>query len=241
VVFAEYRHEYDHDTKEDDGQFFVGLDYQPGAGFSNMALTRASEARVNSLIQNKEAAQRQVMENIQIQYQQFASAKSRELSLVSAVAGAQIVLDSYQRQFIAGRKSWLEVLNAVRELSDYQVNLVQTRSDILGSFYKLQVDFSLMPWQVYAHNRQPVKMFSVQDPVKEWVNNQQSRAQSKQFGYGQQSKAQDEYIQVNLPAHIEQQLDQGAYIMLDEQGNPTNVTVEKPELNNINDSQADTE
>lgn len=29
--------------------------------------------------------------------------------------------------------------------------------------------------------------------------------------------------------------------MLDEQGNPTNVTVEKPELNNINDSQADTE
>lgn len=241
VVFAEYRHEYDHDTKEDDGQFFVGLDYQPGAGFSNMALTRASEARVNSLIQNKEAAQRQVMENIQIQYQQFASAKSRELSLVSAVAGAQIVLDSYQRQFIAGRKSWLEVLNAVRELSDYQVNLVQTRSDILESFYKLQVDFSLMPWQVYAHNRQPVKMFSVQDPVKEWVNNQQSRAQSKQFGYGQQPKAQDEYIQVNLPAHIEQQLDQGAYIMLDEQGNPTNVTVEKPELNNINDSQADTE
>jgi len=174
TVYAEYKHTYDHDTNEDDGQFYVGLNYQPGAGFSNLALTRASEARVNSLIQNKEAAQRQVMENIQIQYQQFASARSRELSLVSAVAGAQIVLDSYQRQFIAGRKSWLEVLNSVRELSDYQINLVQTRSDILGSFYKLQVDFSLMPWQKYVHNRQPIKMFSVKDPVKEWVNTQQT-------------------------------------------------------------------
>lgn len=239
VLYAEYKHTYDHDTNEDDGQFYVGLNYQPGAGFSNLALTRASEARVNSLIQNKEAAQRQVMENIQVQYQQFASAKSRELSLVSAVAGAQIVLDSYQRQFIAGRKSWLEVLNAVRELSDYQVNLVQTRSDILGSFYKLQVDFSLMPWQVYAHNRQPVRTFSIQDPVREWVNNQHSTAQSKQFGYGQTPTTQDEYIEVNLPAYVEQQLDQGAYIMIDEQGNPTTITVEESEATDAEPTNTD--
>ncbi|EGK14913.1 TolC family protein [Psychrobacter sanguinis] len=243
TVYAEYKHTYDHDTNEDDGQFYVGLNYQPGAGFSNLALTRASEARVNSLIQNKEAAQRQVMENIQIQYQQFASARSRELSLVSAVAGAQIVLDSYQRQFIAGRKSWLEVLNSVRELSDYQINLVQTRSDILGSFYKLQVDFSLMPWQKYVHNRQPIKMFSVKDPVKEWVDTQQNNVQSKQFGYGQQRQPQpqDEYIQVNLPASVEQQLNQGAYIMIDEAGNPIKITVEKPEMDELNNSPAGTQ
>ncbi len=228
VVYAEYKHTYDHDTNKDNGQFYVGLNYQPGAGFSNLALTRASEARVNSLIQNKEAAQRDVMESIQVQYQQFASARSRELSLVSAVAGAQIVLDSYQRQFIAGRKSWLEVLNAVRELSDYQVNLVQTRSDILGAFYKLQVDFSQMPWQVYAHNRQPVKMFNVKDPIKEWVSGKYNKSQSQQFGYGKQPQTQDEYIQLNLPAYAEQQLNQGGYIMIDDKGNPINMTIEKP-------------
>lgn len=234
TLYAEYKHTYDHDTKEDEGEFYVGLNYQPGAGFSNLALTRASEARVNSLIQNKEAAQREVMENIQVQYQQFASARSRELSLVSAVAGAQIVLDSYQRQFIAGRKSWLEVLNSVRELSDYQINLVRTRSDILGSFYKLQVDFSLMPWQTYANNRQPVQMFSIKDPVKDWVNNQQTRrVQSNSFGYGQDNtvEVEDEYIEVNLPASVKQQLDKGAYIMIDEKGNPVRVTEENSEIN----------
>ncbi|MFP3354870.1 TolC family protein, partial [Pseudoalteromonas sp. SIMBA_153] len=85
------------------------------AGFSNFALARASQAEVNSLVQNQEAARRNVIENIQVQYQQFVSAKDRETSLVAAVAGAQIVVSSYRRQFIAGRKSWLEVLNAVRE------------------------------------------------------------------------------------------------------------------------------
>ncbi|WP_011960034.1 MULTISPECIES: TolC family protein [Psychrobacter] len=221
TVYAEYKHTYDYDNKEDDGQFYVGLNYQPGAGFSNFALTRASEARVNSLVQNKEAAQRNVMENIQVQYQQFASARSRELSLVSAVAGAQIVLDSYQRQFIAGRKSWLEVLNAVRELSDYQIRLVQTRSDILGAFYKLQVDFSLMPWQTFAKNRQPVKMFKVSDPVKDWMNTQNiTTPQSQKFGYGQPTVVNagqpDEYIQITLPADAQHQLNQGGYIVLND-------------------------
>ncbi|WP_164172281.1 TolC family protein, partial [Streptococcus pneumoniae] len=73
-----------------------------------IALAKASEARVQSLIQSQEAVRRTVMENIQTQYQQFISARDQELSLTAAVAGAQIVLNSYRRQFIAGRKSWLE-------------------------------------------------------------------------------------------------------------------------------------
>ncbi len=280
TLFAEYKHTFDHDNNEDDGKFFVGLNYQPGAGFSNFALTRASEARVKSLIQSKDAAQRGVMEDIQVQYQQFASAKSRELSLVSAVAGAQIVLESYQRQFIAGRKSWLEVLNAVRELSDYQIMLVQTRSNILGAFYKLQVDFSLMSWQQrFGHNRQPVKMFSVTDPVKDWMSKQPNTVDSSHFGYNQGAttslnnggisspsftqtgvsnvnltttglngsnlndpinnlglsnpnstqtdlSSDDEYIHIALPASAESQLEDGSYIMIDEQGQPVVVTLD---------------
>ena len=168
TVYAQYQHAYYHKDNENDGKFSLGLSYDPGAGFSNLALARASEARVNSLVQNQEAARRSVMEDIQVQYQQFASAKDRENSLIAAVAGAQIVVSSYRRQFIAGRKSWLEVLNAVREHSDYQIQLVQTRADILGAFYKLQVDFGLMPWQQFAHNRQPVKLFKPTDPVRDW-------------------------------------------------------------------------
>lgn len=215
TIYAQYEHAYYHEDKEDDGKFSLGLSYEPGAGFSNLALARASQARVNSLIQNQEAARRSVMEDIQVQYQQFASAKDRESSLVAAVAGAQIVLNSYRRQFIAGRKSWLEVLNAVREHSDYKLQLVQTRADILGSFYKLQVDFGLMPWQKFAHNRQPVRLFRPMDPVKEWLNHQDQKNTGRNLGYTIEDN--EPYTEIRLPAEAQARLDRGEMVLVTEE------------------------
>ena len=93
TLYAQYEYDYYHDDKNNnndnnDGEFSVGLSYDPGAGLSNLALAQASEARVNSLVQSKEASRRLVLETIQTQYQQFASAQDQERSLIAAVAGA---------------------------------------------------------------------------------------------------------------------------------------------------------
>jgi len=158
-----------------------------------------------------------VIENIQVQYQQFVSAKDRETSLVAAVAGAQIVVNSYRRQFIAGRKSWLEVLNAVREQNDYQVQLSQTRADMLGAFHRLQVDFGIMPWQQFGQNRQPVSLFKPTDTVKAWINKQDKKRASQNLGYKPEvSGLDEEYIEIRLPAEMEDSLNRGARIMLNE-------------------------
>ena len=79
TVYAQYEHAYYHDDNENDGKFSLGLSYAPGAGFSNLALARASQAQVNSLVQTQEASRRQVIENIQVQYQQFVSAKTEKI------------------------------------------------------------------------------------------------------------------------------------------------------------------
>ena len=215
TVYAQYEHAYYHENNDNDGKFSLGLSYAPGAGFSNFALARASQAQVDSLIQNQEAARRNVIENIQVQYQQFVSAKDRETSLIAAVAGAQLVVNSYRRQFIAGRKSWLEVLNAVREHNDYQVQLVQTRAEMLGAFYRLQVDFGIMQWQQFSHNRQPVTLFSPTNSVKQWLNEQDKNSTRRELGYGEDI-AQEEYIEIRLPATAERDLDNGHYLMLNE-------------------------
>lgn len=217
TVYAQYEHAYYHDDNENDGKFSLGLSYAPGAGFSNLALARASQAQVDSLVQSQEASRRSVIENIQVQYQQFVSAKDRETSLVAAVAGAQIVVNSYRRQFIAGRKSWLEVLNAVREQNDYQVQLAQTRADMLGAFHRLQVDFGIMPWQQFGQNRQPVSLFKPTDPVKAWINKQDKKRASQNLGYKPEvSGLDEEYIEIRLPAEMEDSLNRGAHIMLNE-------------------------
>ena len=176
TLYAQYEYDYyhnnDNDNNENGGDFSVGLSYDPGAGLSNLALARASESRVNSLTQSQEASRRAVLETIQTQYQQFASAKDQERSLVAAVAGAQIVVSSYRRQFIAGRKSWLEVLNAVREHSEYQAQLVESRTAIIGTYYKLQVDFGMMPWQQFDKSRQSEPLYNPLDPIKNWLSRQ---------------------------------------------------------------------
>lgn len=180
TLYAQYEYDYYHDSdsQDSDGEFSVGFSYDPGAGLSNLALARASESRVDSLVQSKEASRRLVLETIQTQYQQFASAKDQERSLIAAVAGAQIVVSSYRRQFIAGRKSWLEVLNAVREHSQYEAQLVEIRASIIAAYYKLQVDFSLMSWQQFDQSRQPEPLFSPLSVVKDWLGSQDTTPNS---------------------------------------------------------------
>lgn len=159
-VYAQYQHTFEHENNEDDGEFSVGMSYDPGAGFSSIALTRAANARALSLTQTQEATRRTVMEGLQTQYQEFASSRDREQSIKLAIEGAKLVVDSYGRQFIAGRKSWLEVLNAVREHTQYEQQLLEVQSQMVASFYKLQVDFGAMDWQTdYTSMHAPVNEF----------------------------------------------------------------------------------
>lgn len=230
TIYAQYEHAYYHEDSENDGKFSLGMSYTPGAGFSNLSLARASQAQVDSLVQTQEASRRGVIENIQVQYQQFVSAKDRETSLVAAVAGAQIVVSSYRRQFIAGRKSWLEVLNAVREHNDYQVQLAQTRADILGAFHRLQVDFGIMQWQKFGHNRKPVTLFRPTDPVKEWLNKQDKKNSSPTMGY--RPEMNEEYIEISLPAAMEESLNKGDLIMLNEDYSITPIVDQNDVRNN---------
>ena len=179
-VYVQYQHTFKIEEKRNKGDFSMGLSYDPGAGFSNMALARASQARAQSLAQSQEAARRNVMESLQTQYQEFISAKDKERSLLSAIDGAQIVVDSYGRQFIAGRKSWLEVLNAVRELSDYQKQLLEVQSQMVASFYKLQVDFGAMPWQKnHKSLTEPVVEFRPYRHFMDWAETYTGKIKSR--------------------------------------------------------------
>ena len=159
-VYAQYQHTFEHKNNKNDGKFSLGMSYDPGAGFSSLALTRAANARAISLTQTQEATRRVVMESLQTQYQEFISSRDKERSIKLAIDGAKLVVDSYGRQFIAGRKSWLEVLNAVREHTQYEQQLLEVQSQMVASFYKLQVDFGAMDWQLEHHTiHTPVSEF----------------------------------------------------------------------------------
>lgn len=122
------------------------LQYTTGAGFANWRQHQAAQARVTALQQATLAARRDV--NIQLQYDQqdYLSAASRISGLHAAASGTEHVRDSYERQFIVGRKSWLDVMNAAREVEQNAYQLAEAQSLLLGAYYRLQLQTGQMVW-----------------------------------------------------------------------------------------------
>lgn len=162
-LYAQYQYQYTQKGRSS-SDFSIGLNYDLESGLSSFALASAADHQVNSLRQSQEATRRTIAENIATQYQQFVSAKDQQKSLQTAVKGGSLVVQSYERQFIAGRKSWLDVLNAVREESQYKQQLLQTQIQMIGAFYKLQIDLGQMPWQEHSIIA-PVATFSLTDAI----------------------------------------------------------------------------
>lgn len=122
-----------------DPAVFIGLRYTPGAGFSTQAEAAAIGSRIASLEHTAEAACLEILETLNTDREEWLSAQPRIQALTGAVDGSQQVLDSYSRQFTAGRKTWLDLLNAVRELTQNQMALADARASQLGSAYRLQL------------------------------------------------------------------------------------------------------
>ncbi|MFJ2715156.1 TolC family protein [Pseudomonas sp. NPDC087346] len=118
---------------------FLGVRYTPGAGFATGVQADALSARVASVDQSVEAAYREQREAMTADREDFTSSLERLRALEDAVAGAQQVLDSYSRQFTAGRKTWIDLLNAVRELSQNQFAQAESQAAMTAALYRLQL------------------------------------------------------------------------------------------------------
>jgi adhesin transport system outer membrane protein len=118
---------------------FVGLQYTPNAGFSNQLQAQALLTRVDSSEQLVQAAQREVQEAFENDREEMVSSKAKVSAIARAVAGSQSVLASYLRQFQGGKKSWLDVLNAVRELTQNEYTLADAQAAWMAAAYKYQV------------------------------------------------------------------------------------------------------
>ena len=118
---------------------FVGLRYTPGAGLATAVEAQALASRAASLEQAVDTAVREVTENLFTDRDEFNSSRSRLLALERAVKGSESVLESYTRQFTASRKSWLDLMNAVRELAQNQYAMADSHAAMMAALYRLQV------------------------------------------------------------------------------------------------------
>jgi adhesin transport system outer membrane protein len=118
---------------------FLGIRYSPGAGFANFVEAQAIGTRIASSEQAVEVATREMQQILQNDREEFINARSRIAALEKSVVSSALVLESYQRQFQAGRKQWQDLLNQVRELAQNQYALADAQAAMVGSMYRLQI------------------------------------------------------------------------------------------------------
>jgi adhesin transport system outer membrane protein len=118
---------------------FIGLRYATSAGFTNQLQAQALASRVASAEELIEAAATDLRQTIMVDQDEYVNAKARIHKLEQSVRGADQVLASYQRQFEAGKKTWQDLLNAVRELAQNQYALADARASMQGAVHRLQI------------------------------------------------------------------------------------------------------
>ena len=114
------------------------LQAQPGAGFSALSGVDAAIARREAARMAREAAERSTNERVTLDWNEWVAARLRQENAAQSRTMSTDVFESYTRQYVIGRKSWIDVLNAVREATLAQFALEDARAQVIAASLRLR-------------------------------------------------------------------------------------------------------
>lgn len=120
-------------------RFFIGLSATPGAGLSLLSGVDAALARLQANEAEMDTARRNLIEQVSIEHISVLTQQQRLRSLVAGLRWIQAMVDSWDRQFLAGRKTWVEVMNAARELAQAHSVLAEVEVAQVVASWRLAV------------------------------------------------------------------------------------------------------
>ena len=120
------------------------LQAQPGAGLSAKAGVDAAVARREGARAAHDTAEREVRERFAIDWNEAEATRERLGNAGEASTTSTQVFESYARQYVIGRKSWNDVLNAVREATQAQFVLEDTRAQAIAASLRLAAQTGIL-------------------------------------------------------------------------------------------------
>lgn len=96
-----------------------------------------AEARVMQLSQEKNSKKQDLIDKTLSAYNNYIFANSRIDIQANSINASQNVFDSYIRLFLTGKRQWLDLVSASRELTDNELSYIETKITRLISSYQL--------------------------------------------------------------------------------------------------------
>lgn len=129
-VFVRAEHQRGHfaiPSYPNTNRVFVGMSSRFGAGLSTPQQIESAVQRKQGAEQELEGGQRKVGEQLQTLWIQLQDINLRLPAMEQLFTANTITQEAWDRQFLAGRKSWLDVMNAARELMQSEMELADAR------------------------------------------------------------------------------------------------------------------
>lgn len=120
-------------------QVGLALKMEANGGLSSFAAADAAMARRQASEYRISSARRDVQEKVGLDLVENHSSKTRIASSMAAADSTARVNESLLRQFVAGRRTWLDVMNSVRESVAAKATLVQVENSAMASAARLQL------------------------------------------------------------------------------------------------------
>ena len=122
-----------------ENRLFFGLSSRFGAGLSSLTNVEAARTQHQAALADIEVQSRNVAEQV-LSDQALALSSARRLQAVQAALNANAdVSASYDRQFLAGRKTWIDVMNAARELTQTEMQLADLQASLVAVSWRLAI------------------------------------------------------------------------------------------------------
>lgn len=123
-----------------------GLQYSFGSGLSSLSRVDAAQAQAEGAKLSLEAAREDVRASVRTDLETRDAASQLVEALRLNLMLQEETFGSYNRLFLAGKRSWLDVLNVVREVTENERALADAEVQYLLSDYRLQLQTGRIIW-----------------------------------------------------------------------------------------------
>jgi len=120
-------------------QIGLAVRMQMDGGLSRFAAADAARLRQVSSEAQIGTAERELRDILVIDHVEYEAATARAETTRFSAEASQRVTESYMRQFTSGRRTWLDVMNAVREGTTAQIDALDARVNMLAYLSRLMM------------------------------------------------------------------------------------------------------
>ena len=142
-VYLQFQREFD--DHRPDSRVQVGIRSQFGAGLSSFSGIAQAREAVSSALALRRSEELAIREQVRSDLATLDSYALRRPALEEALRTSEQVYASYERQFLTGSKSWLDVMNSARDLQSAQLQVAEVIAGELSVEWRLYVLSNPLP------------------------------------------------------------------------------------------------